>query len=677
MAGENINFPLPLIESGQKYAPGSLAFEVLNLQLTADGTLRGVRGPAPLIPDYGSGYPWPGRVFGVYHTRLDRGMREVTLVRSGAQLLEQAGWDVSGATVRSLAPTALSQDPNARFPDQFCEVAGKIVWCNGVDAPLIYDGYRVLPLGYEMRPGAPSVTGPGDTGHPVFRNQLGYSHPGKIGSVGNFFSVQSGAMLAGNWYYYVQFEDQFGNRSTLSGPGGPVVLRQEYTKDLYWIDYDNYDSSTVLYPGTPLGLLSVNLDDLTRQFLVSGLPVGPDGTVARIVYRSQDSLRNDPAPRFLVRIDDNITSIFPDNTPDSGLGAVAKDYIQVPHFGLACEYGGCLVVADGRNIRKSEPGFPGSFTRTMFVPINDEPTGLFSFAGRLYATTEEDIFSIEEANGGLRARPLSAGTGLVAPSSGAATGLGVFVGLGRDGFWSMDTEEAVRPLSEEIRPLFKRLNPGMLSRAAAVWNPTTREYLCALPEAGTYGNSLLVAWDGAGWRRQRHGIAYAGLCVTKDWRRYVLAAGRKASENQVFVLDHEVASYVPPTKTYAYRSQWLRMDALGRERFNVDSVYVGIVESGKGTDITWQTWKHNSRDVAIATGTVEMTNAATVEVLDTLVLGTGRTRTPRLTWKRFDVRIKSVENFAFDLTSTAPMHIAAFSFDAYLVDASGARVSRQ
>lgn len=690
MAGENIAFPLPLVESGQNYAPGSLAKEIVNLQLTAEGTLKGVRGPAPLIPDYGSGYPWPDRCYGVFHTVLHNGQREVTLVRSGVQLLEQTGWNIASSTVRNIAPTPLSSDPNARFPDCFVEVAGKIVWCNGVDTPLIYDGYRILPLGYDTTPGAPSGTGPADSGHPVFRNQSGYSHPGKIGTPGNFFSVQSGALLAEDFYYFAQYEDYFGNRSPLSAAGGPVVLRQEYTQDLFWTNYANYTKATnpdsFLYPGQPLGLLAVNLDDLTRQLLVSGLAIGPVGTRARIVYRA--SSRN-PTPRFLVRIDDNVTTVFPDNTPESGLGDAAKDYIPTPRFGIACEHAGCLYIADGRNIRRSEPEFPGTFARTMYVPLNGDPTALFSFAGNCYAATEDALFRIEEANGALVANAIPQGQGMVAPQSGDATGLGVYVGLGRYGWWAMSPDESIRTISDDIRPLFRRLTPGLLSRAVGRWNPEKREYLCAVPEAGTFGNSLLKTWDGKGWKTQRHGISYAGLCVTKDWRRYMLAAGRRTSnsENNLYALDRESGSYSAPAKTYVYRSQWLRMDALGRDRFNVDDIYIGLVETFRGQTITWRIWKNNSRDVQIASGTIQMvapdnidgTASGSTEVFDAAaaVLGTMRTRTPRITWKKIGARVKGVENYAFDLTSTYPLHIASFSFDAYVVDASGSRVSRQ
>jgi hypothetical protein len=684
VAGDNIAFALPLIESGQRYAPGALAKEIVNLQLTPEGTLRGVRGPAPLIPDYGAGYPWAGRVYGVYHARLDRGTRDVTLVRSGTTLQEQTGWGISSTPTRTLV-TGLSSDPNARFPDCFVEVAGKIVWCNGIDTPRIYDGYSILPLGYSIRPGAPAATGPADSGHPVFRNQNGYSHPGKIGTPGNFFDSKSGAVLAGTWYYYVQFEDRFGNRSALSAAGGPAVIRQEYTKDLYWQDYNNYsaDSSTTsvlgvtLYPGTTLGLLTVQIDDLTRQFLVSGIALGPAGTVARILYRTTGT---DPTPRFLAREDNNTVQHFPDNTPDSALGDAAKDYIPVPTFGLAWEHSGCLVIADGRTIRMSDPFFPGSFERDMGVPLPDDPTGGFSFAGRCYATTETGLYAIEVTESGrLRARPLPSGKGMVAARSGAATDLGVYVGLGRDGFWSMDASEAGTDISDSIRPTFRRLVPGALSRAAGVWDPNRREYLCAVPEAGTSGNSLVLAWDGAGWRRRRYGISFSSCCVTKDWRRYVLAGGRRSSEDNVWALDRETG-YNLPAKTYTYKSAWLRMDANGRNRFNVDAVYVGYVESVKGATMTVKVWQNGSRDTTVgpsAGHSVEMVAPSTTDVMDALVLGTGKTRTPRLTWKRIDTRVISAESFAFDLSSTSPMHIVGFSFDAYLVDSSGARVSRQ
>ena len=151
-------------------------------------------------------------------------------------------------------------------------------------------------------------------------------------------------------------------------------------------------------------------------------------------------------------------------------------------------------------------------------------------------------------------------------------------------------------------------------------------------------------------------------------------------------MDHEVGSYTPPAKTYVYRSAWLRMDASGRNRFGVTSIYIGYVETVKGQTMTVKVWQNGSRDTPVGpaaghvvamTAPALSTGAEVTHVLDTFKLGTDRARTPRLTWKRVDVHIKSCESFAFDLTSTAPMHLAAFSFDQMVEDGTGARVSRE
>jgi hypothetical protein len=688
VAGDNIAFPLPTVESGLNYAPGSLAKVIDNLQLTSEGTLRTVRGPCPLIPDYGAGYPYSsGIMHGVYHALLHDGMRDVTLIRAGSNLYEQTGWNRS---VRTLA-TGLSSDPTSKYPDQFVEVAGKIVWTNGVDTPLIYDGYKILPLGYERAPGTGTVRGPSDTGHPAFRNNGGYSHPGRIGSAGNFFTQQSGMLLQGAWYYYVQYEDAFGNLSPLSSAFGPVVVRQEITQDSFWLNYNNYPGNTLFDQN--LGLLAVKVDDLTKQFYVDGISTGPDGTVARRVYRTADTARNPPDPRFLVRIPDNVTTGFPDNTPDGGLGAVAEEYITVPTFQVMCVHQGRLVIATGGRVRVSDPGFPGTFKRDRYVDPDPEGdiTGLVSFNGQLLAFSLHGIFVIRDDGRNLRAEARSTGKGCSAPSSLRATALGLLIWQGQQTFYGMAIEGDAEDIMEEDAALFERLVPSRLSRSVAVWNPSTREYLCAVPEGGktasnSVGNILLLAYDGKGWRRQHHNIAYASMCVTKDWRRYVLGAGKGAQEN-VFVLDHEHRSFSPPTKTSSFKSAWLRMDPKGRLRFNVDAIYIGFVEAtgAATTTVTW--WQNGSRDTAVVAGgkAIEAGNPntpfySTTDLPRSVVLGTTKIRDPRLTWKKVPVRIVDVESFAFDVVSTADsyfMEIAGFSFDGYLVDDSGARVSEQ
>jgi hypothetical protein len=458
------------------------------------------------------------------------------------------------------------------------------------------------------------------------------------------------------------------------------VLRRELTQNYYWDDYDNYPNVSVF--ANNLGSSSVQVDDLTRQFCVTGIPTGPEGTVARILAASLDLATHPAEPHFLFRIPDNVTTIFPDDVADGSLGATLTDYIVLPPFQAMCAWNGCLVVLCGRDVRVSDPSFPGSFRPDRVVPLapdGAEPTGVFTSGSKLYAATSTGIFAIEDGPAGLTARKLSNGMGLVGPNATAPTELGVAVGMSANGWWSIDGGDNVVPISREEYPLFKRLNKGRLAHVTGVWNERDREAMFAVPEAGKYGNTLCMCWDGSGWRRRRYGMQFEYLCATQDWRRYVLAGGRNGTEPNVWTLHGEVTSYTPPTKTYLFKSAWLRADPNGMKRFNVEHIYVGLVETSRA-NVSMQVWQNGSRDTQVGpTHTFQLVNPATTEVLDALVIGTGKLREPRLTWKRVDVRVKSAESFAFDLSCDEPTYlsIAAFAFGGVTVDETGARVSRQ
>lgn len=670
--------PLPTVESKQRYAPASLAREILNMVLTPEGVLESVRGPTALIPDYGSGYPYSAQMHGVFHATLENGMRDVTLVRSGSVLYVQTGWTRGVASIA----TGLSSDGAAMFPDQFVEVGGKIVWNNGVDAALVYDGYTVLPLGYDRVPAPPSATGPSDTGHPVFRNEGGYSHPGRIGTQGDFYTQESGAHLQGMWTYHVQFEDAFGNRSPLSPASGPVVHRRELTLAYYWADYTDYPN-TAGVNDQPLGLLAVGLDDLGKQHLVQDISAGPEGTVARVLYRTPDQENDSSEPKFLVRIPDNVTSVFPDNIADGMLGATADDLVTVPRFQAMCAHQGRLVILADGVLRWSQPGFIGTFERRWFVPIGSDgarATAVWSFGGALYAATTSTIYRVEELPDGLglSARAVAEGLGVVGPEAVAGTPFGA-VGMGRDGFWRMAEPDVVEPISRELYPLFSRLQPALLGRVVMKWSPLDRELLVAVPYAGIAGNGRLLTWDGTGWKERQYGISVASMAVQRDERAGVLVAGKRVgAENNVWVLHGETQAYTPPTKTYRFRSAWLRGDPNGMMRCNVQGIWIGFVEASKGA-ISVTVWENGSRDTARGTTTVEGINPATADRMDTLVLGTGKVRDPKLTWKRIPVAVFGCESFAFDLECAEPtyMSIAAFAFDFVVVDPNGKRVNQE
>jgi hypothetical protein len=303
--------------------------------------------------------------------------------------------------------------------------------------------------------------------------------------------------------------------------------------------------------------------------------------------------------------------------------------------------------------------------------------GLAVFGGKLYAFTGTTVFFVENDAEGVRAQPVSTGTGCEAPQSIDTTDEGLLIWLGRRAWFAMTPDEVVTRISEAEDKLFLRLNPALLPRAVGRFDPNTRQYVCFVPEAGSIGNPLGMVWDGKGWRRYRLGLTVESMCITKDWRQYALIAGRYGSENNVWALDREVQGYSGPTKTYLYRSAWIRLDPTGRTTANYDTVHIGVVEASN-RPVTYTVWRDDNRDTSIDTGTLTMIDPLTTELMNSIAIGTGKFHNPRLTWYKFDTRCVDARSFAFDLSCDDPtfLELAAFAFDAHIVDPAGARENR-
>ena len=696
---------LPIIESGRTYSPEVLAEEIVNLHVTPEGTLRAVRGPCPYIPNYGSGYPSQyGRMHGVYHASLDGGARDCLLISTGSTLCVARGYLRNLETLKS----GLSNEAHPRFPDQFCEVGGRVIWTNGVDRALCYDGHKIYPLGYDVAPSSPTPMGPqpAETGlsstgdNPsVYRNSVGYSHPGRIGTPGDYLAGQDGHMRAGSWYYWVQWEDVFGNLSPLSPMSCAVTVRTEEAATSFLKSFLSWDDIK-----QSLGVWAVQIDDLTRQFFVGAIPVGPEGTVARLVYRTRDTQVNAAEPCFLVRIPDNATTVYPDNHADSELGPPAgRPLAAVPTFKVMCPYAGGLAIANTTAspglLRLSDPGFPGTFRehRKLYPDsAGAEITGLASFEGKLLAFTLGGCFEIVDQgpDAPLLSVPLPEGRGCVGPSTIKPTGFGALVWKGGDGRFYGLKRGATESVSDAIAPLLATLNGIRASLAAAEWCPEYGVYLCAVARSGRLGNDLLLAFDGNGWTRQAHDFKYSGLTLTKDSRQMVIGCGDEGATaavgtGLVVALDRETRSYTRD-KLYRYRTNWLRPDPTGRRRFSISAIYVGLIES-TSNKLAWRVWKNGRRDVvaveSVAVSEMTMLAPDLVDLLttpgatmSTLVVGSGKLRKPRLFWKQFDIKLTDVDSFSFELYGTSGdgefPHIGAFAFDRVEVDEKGARVTR-
>lgn len=159
--------------SGKLFAPDELGAEIENLYETQEGTLKSVRGPAPLIPSYigGDAQPTFSSMNGIFHGRLKDGQKEVVLATAygtdpvsgvtSRALLEFNGWNKAWKFSYVYQP-AEGPSKSPEFPTQFEQCPNGVVVISQHDArPRFYDeDGHFAPLGYITPPGAPVLYGP-------------------------------------------------------------------------------------------------------------------------------------------------------------------------------------------------------------------------------------------------------------------------------------------------------------------------------------------------------------------------------------------------------------------------------------------------------------------------------------------------------------------------------------
>lgn len=701
MAGPAQNHPVEFLvppgEAQVLFSASKLAYKVKNFEVTPEGTIRTVIGPTRYEPDRttdqeGSTF---GSPHGIYHAGLLGGMADTLIIRMGTDLLRHEGWNRNFRVLLS----GLSDEHRAIYPDQFAVLGNVIIWTNGIDRAqaIAHDG-MVVPLGFDQAPGPPFAEGPHnpqpeDRGT-FYSNAFGYTWPGKIGTPGDMLDGQTGALLDGGWLYYAQWEDVHGNLSQLSPASNLLSVKTQQADPFI---NDKY-------------ALTTEIDDLTRQFLIRMAGDAPSHAVAFRIYRTPDVKHKDVFPRELVRVGGSKQFFYPDNIPDSGLGALAVQNIPVPVFRVMCTHQGRLVigntVSDPGVVRRSQVGLPGTFPEDEWIYPDSggaEVTGLASHNGKLIAFTESSTYELQDFAVPI---PLAQGIGCVAPRSIKALPDGTLIWLARDGFYGM-REGRIQVLSSSIqRTVHNFINRARMRMAVSVVDPVSGEYRCALSPAGKRKQTLVLCFDGRNWRRQDLGLHIADWCQTDDYRQYVLAAGThfkgglvtlpedpetetstahgdisfgrltyKASstytidKNEVYVMGRETKAYDPPERTAVYRSGWLRGDQVGLAPMHIRTMYLGLVDAWNGS-FTIKFYRNGSwsevvkMEDVLSIG-VDDDSSVVSDVAGSAVLGSSKTHDPRLFWRKVPVGLENAHSWAFEISLDYPtkLHIASFVFD--------------
>lgn len=727
---------IPPGESQVQYPVGSLAREIQNMEFTQDNTLISINGPTVYEPPSANGLPAyrSENIHSVFHTKLRGGLADMLIVRWGDALYWHNGWSHTYSKIPAMdaatpsSPEPLSDELRTYYPDQYLVLNDLIIFTNGVDKARIitYEGVS-WPLGFSSLPPTPVAQSPKPANNPPTANAtaglltaakngdedlaqyqqepnyLGYSWPGRIGTIGDSLDGSTGAVLAGNWFYHVQLEDFFGNLSAISPASNPAQLATSnanpptianQSKTAWFASrakeiVSGGGSITDVFSPPP-DVNNMRLDDLTKQFAVtiSGDEALPSNTAAIYLYRTSDTKNVDTTPRLLERVAGRRLSHYPDNYPDAYLGQAVEQTIAVPVFRVMCTHQGSLVIGntlgDPGIVRRSKPGLPGTFLEEDFVFPDEggaEVTAVTSHNGVLLAFTEDSIISL--ANFGVPT-PLSQGIGCVAPRSIVAMPDGLLVWLGRDGFYGMLPGGAIQRISEPIdRQIHHYLHQGRLRMAAATYNYEAREYQCAVSEAGSQENNLLLCFGEGGWRRKRLGMAVRDMCTTRDSRKYSLIAAKELdgitkngkstsaydSTNDVYVLDRETRAYTPPDRVVRYRSNWLRTEKNALTPVYLRTMYVGMLDAFDG-DVTIRFYRNGSWADVVAMADLKSVGpddgqGIVKDAAGSAVIGTARTRDPRLFWRQVPVAMKDARIWAFEIETTGAqaLHLAAIGFD--------------
>lgn len=668
---------IPPGESLVQYSASFMAQRILNLERTPEDTLSSVLGPTQYdTAPWDTGFLVPGSSYtetvphSVFHTTLEAGSAQMLIVRFGSKLKRYMG----GGSTSSLRPWVtlveeLADDGRPRFPDQYVTLNNKIIWTNGLDRARVitYDN-MVTPLGYSQKPSAPTALGP----TPVYfsetprhmPNTLGYSWPGEIGTPGDSLDGRTGALLNGSWYYYLQYEDVHGNLSPFSLASNAAQV--------FTAQADPFD------PFAEKIGVATEIDSLTRAFLVQIGGDGPEHTVAMHIYRTPDTKRASTIPQLMERIPGASEFVYGDKKSDTALGSQWTEYVAVPTFKVMCTHQGSLVIgntgAEPGIVRKSEPGFPGTFPLNLFVfpdSGGSEVTGLVSHGGMLLAFTETSVYSLQDFGAPV---PIAKGVGCVAPATIHALPDGTLVWLGRDGFYAM-RGTAITHISQPIqREMRHYLNRAMLRRATASVDAVTGEYRCALAPAGSDYNELMLVFDGTNWRRQELGYHIADICQTDDWRQYNLFVGRVADRTEEFssnlyVMGRERPDDKVPARKVRYRSAWIRGDDTALTPLNIRSLYLGMVDAWDG-DATIRFYKNGSWDPVLEMNDLRLVGVdnesnVVTDIAGSAVLGTAKAHHPRLYWRQVPVDLRNVNTWAFEIEVSHPnrLHLASIAFD--------------
>lgn len=357
---------------------------------------------------------------------------------------------------------------------------------------------------------------------------------------GEWATVSAGRVPVGSTYY--------GLGSTTQGAQNTYSYRVSYVTDT-GSESPLSDEVNVSWKQSDATGEGSEINRLRMSVVLSHVPVGPPGTVARRIYRTRRKVSQEGQGDLywlVTTIPDNCTDFWIDTVPDAQLVTAAPlptDSVVISQgYRYGCAWQGRMWLAGGTDtstrIIYSVENRPEQFRAFDFFDVGTRDggaiTALFPFYDNLLVFRERAIDLITRTSSGFSITQLSSNIGTLATNSIQAIS-------GQDGrpqavlFLSYDGVYAftggtvggataqIREISQPVRREFERLNKGAMTKATSAYNPVDKEYWVHYPTDGSAHNNRGVVFHTENNQWSTRGDSFgdrdsSGILNTDRWR---------------------------------------------------------------------------------------------------------------------------------------------------------------
>lgn len=534
--------PLGGLDERWKGAPGSadtmqdLAWDPHGGWRTAGGYRRLILGASNGSGGYTNPFTGHGKVTSLHWFAQGSGGRqwliyEATFGASSTTLCALNPSDRSGTVYDIIADrdsndmTGRLYSPTTRPATQSATWRDRIYLVNGVDRPVVFDGRRGDQAGFDTAPSPPQATEVMQT-TATYYSKSGATDGTQINGIGLgpvplLTTDSSGATTVTpykcSYRYRVAFLNARGQQSPPSVGSSPAT-------------FQNGSTSSIAHGS---------------NFLRVQIPTGGSNCVARVVFRTQNTLDTEGNPiagmadtfYFHSFIPDNATKEFEDHLPDDALGNELDETAfgpWPPGASIIAAFKQRIFLAVGSTLYFSYPGFPEIFPVNNYLDFGDDHLGpitaMYASRNVLVVFKSRGIYLVTDDGTTVERENLTYETGCIAPDSVCQIPNVGLCFLSDTGIWMLEgtlqnegVPTKVVHLSTPMPETIEKLNRAALSGACATVLPREREAWFAVPFTGFDRNShvLVYHYDVREWSIRPY-YPISCMVTTEDHRGYLI-----------------------------------------------------------------------------------------------------------------------------------------------------------